>query len=281
MIKYYSINGQLVPKEQAVLGVGDLSIQRGYGLFDYFLVKKGHPLFLDDYLDRAFNSAQWLHLEMPVSKQALKEQIMALIRANGEQEAGIKLILTGGYAEDGYSPSKPNLVILEMPPPVYPASKFESGVKLMLYDHHRTFPSAKSINYIVGIYLLPQQKAVGAEDVLFYHKGLIYETTRANFFIVTADGTIVTANDGILPGVTRRVVLEVANRRFNVEMRHPSLEELKTAKEAFITSSTRLVMPVVQVDETVIGNGSPGAITRELMTLVSNEVDHYLAQFQD
>ena len=150
MIKYYSINGELVPKAQASLGVTDLAIQRGYGLFDYFVVKKGQPVFFEDYLDRVEQSAKWLHLALPVTREVLREQVMRLIRANGEREAGIKIILTGGYADDGYSPEKPNLVILEMPPPTYPASKFEQGVKLMLYEHHRTFPSAKSINYIVG-----------------------------------------------------------------------------------------------------------------------------------
>ncbi len=276
MIKYYSINGELVPKAQASLGVTDLAIQRGYGLFDYFVVKKGQPVFFDDYLDRVEQSAKWLHLDLPVTREALREQVLLLIRANGEQEASIKIILTGGYADDGYSPEKSNLVILEMPPPVYPASKFEQGVKLMLYDYHRTFPSAKSINYIVGIYLLPQQRAAGAEDVLFHSGEDIYETTRANFFIVKNDDTIVTAGEGILQGVTRKKLLEIAKHHFVIEERKPTLEELKTAKEAFITSSTRLLMPVVQVDDVTIGDGKPGSVTNRLLELMRAEVERYL-----
>ncbi|MBK9014197.1 MAG: aminotransferase class IV family protein [Saprospiraceae bacterium] len=202
------------------------------------------------------------------------------MRANGEQEAGIKIILTGGYADDGYSPEKCNLVILEMPPPVYPASKFEQGVKLMLYEHHRTFPSAKSINYIVGIYLLPLQRAAGAEDVLFHSGEDIYETTRANFFIVKNDDTIVTAGEGILQGVTRKKLLEIAKHHFVIEERKPTLEELKSAKEAFITSSTRLLMPVVQVDDMTIGDGKPGSVTRHLLELMKAEVERYLSGFE-
>ncbi|MBI5916994.1 MAG: aminotransferase class IV [Bacteroidetes bacterium] len=276
MIKYYMVNGELVPKEQAALGVTDLAIQRGYGLFDYFVVKKGRPVFFEDYLDRVEQSAKWLQLDLPVTREELRQQILQLIRTNGELEAAIKLILTGGYAEDGYSPSKSNLVIIEMPPPMHPASKFERGVKLMLYDYHRTFPSAKSINYIVGIYLLPQQRAQGAEDVLFHSGGHIYETTRANFFIVTNDDVIVTAGEGILNGVTRKQTLDIARHHFKVEERSPTVEELKTAKEAFITSSTRPIMPVVQVDDVVIGNGQPGAVTRRLMVLMAEEVERYL-----
>lgn len=277
MIKYYSVNGELVLKEQASLGVTDLAIQRGYGLFDYFVVTKGQPLFFEDYLDRVEQSAKWLRLELPITREELREQVMRLIRANGEQEAGIKIILTGGFSTDGYAPAKSNLVILEMPPPVYPASKFEQGVKLMLYEHHRTFPSAKSINYIVGIYLLPQQQAAGAEDVLFHSDGHIYETTRANFFIVTNDDTIVTASEGILHGITRKKLLEIARHHFAVEERRPTFEELHTAKEAFITSSTRLLMPVVQVDDVTIGDGKPGPISRRLLELMREGVERYLA----
>ncbi|MBI1228261.1 MAG: amino acid aminotransferase [Bacteroidetes bacterium] len=278
MIKYYSINGELVPKEQASLGITDLAIQRGYGLFDYFVVKRGRPVFFEDYLDRVERSAKWLHLALPVTREELKQQVLQLIRANGEQEAGIKVILTGGYATDGYSPEKSNIVILEMPPPKYPVSKFEQGVKLMSYEHHRTFPSAKSINYIVGIYLLPQQQAAGAEDVLFHFNGEIYETTRANFFIVTEDGIIVTAGDGILHGITRKRLLEVAKQHYTIEERKPTLEELKTAKEAFISSSTRLLMSVIQVDDVIIGDGVPGPITKHLLELMKAEVERYLEE---
>lgn len=278
MIKYYSVNGELVPKEQAHLNVSDLAILRGYGLFDFFLVKKGQPLFFDDYLDRFFRSAKFLHLEVPFSREALRGQIMQVIRANGQQEAGLKLVLTGGYSGDGYSPAAPNLVIVQSPLPVYPATKFEDGVKLMLHEYHRTLPNAKSINYIMGINLLPQMRAAGAEDVLFQFDGHIYETTRANFFIVHADDTIVTPGEGILAGVTRKKTLEIARRHYRVEERTLALEELKTAREAFITSSTKSIMPVVQVDDIRIGNGRPGAVTQHLMKILEEEVGQYLAQ---
>ena len=278
MVKYYSVNGKLVPKEEAALNVSDLTILRGYGLFDFFLVKKGQPLFFDDYLDRFERSAKLLHLEVPFSREELRQQIMQVIRANGQQEAGLKLVLTGGYSSDGYAPSKPNLIIVQSPLPVYPATKFEDGVKLMLHEYHRTLPTAKSINYIMGISLLPQMRAAGAEDVLFYFNGKICETTRANFFIVKNDDTIVTPGDDILAGVTRKKTLEIVRRHYRVEERELALEELKTAREAFITSSTKGIMPVVQADEVTIGNGKPGKVTQHLMKLLEKEIEQYLAQ---
>lgn len=278
MIKYYSINGELVLKEEATLGVGDLAIQRGYGLFDFFMVKKGQPLFLTDYLDRVELSARTLNLELPFSREELKRQVFQVIRANGLAEAGLKIVVTGGYASDGYSPSTPNVLILELPPLTYPTDRYEAGVKLMLFEYHRTFPTAKTINYIVGINLLPQMRAAGAEDVLFHSGGHIYETTRANFFIVAHDGAIVTAGDGILKGVTRKHTIKAARQHYKVEERPLAFDEVRTAKEAFITSSTKRVMPVVRLDGITIGDGKPGPVSRHLLQLLMEEEERYLTQ---
>ena len=276
MIKYYAVNGEIVPKEQATLGVDDLSILRGYGMFDFFLVRKGQPLFFDDYLDRFERSVRLLHLEPPFSREELKQQILQLIRANGLQEAGLKLVLTGGYSPDGYATARPNLLIIESALPNYPSSKFDEGIKLMLHAYHRSIPNAKSINYIVGINMLPQMRAAGAEDILFHYGGLVYETTRANFFIVKTDGTIVTSGEGVLKGITRQKTLEIARQLFKVEERDLTLEEMKNAREAFITSSTKQIMPVVLVDEYRIGDGKPGKTTQQLMKLLDEEIKRYL-----
>lgn len=277
MIKYYSVNGKLTAREEAALQVTDLAILRGYGMFDFFLARQGHPLFFDDYLDRFTRSAQLLHLNIPFSRQAIKEQILEVIKANGMPDAGLKLVLTGGYSEDGYSPAAtPNLVIIQSELPNYSASKYKAGIKLMGCEYHRTIPTAKTINYIMGVYMLPDMLAAGAEDVLFHFGGLVYETTRANFFIVKEDDTIVTAGAGILAGVIRKKTLEVAHRHYRVEERELSVAEMKSAKEAFITNSTRNIMPVVQVDENRIGNGQPGRVTQHLMDLLGAEISRYL-----
>jgi branched-chain amino acid aminotransferase len=279
MIKYYSVNGELLPKESAALGVSDLAILRGYGLFDYFLVKSGQPLFFDDYLGRFWNSAKHLRLEVPVSQEELARRIFEVIRANGELNAAIRLVLTGGYAPDGYTPSgRPNLLILEHGLPTYPSTKYDDGATLMLYEYQRLLPTTKTINYVAGINLLPQMQATGTEDLLFHFGGYISETTRANFFIVKEDDTIVTAGEAILEGVTRKHTLLIARRHYKVEERALALDELQTAKEAFLTSTTKRVMPVVKVGDTTIGNGKPGEVSRRLFELLKKEEELYLAE---
>ena len=115
MIQYYHINGELTPVAEAQLHVTDLAIMRGYGVFDYFRALGGRALFVEDYVRRFFNSASLLQLDVPCSQQELMERIQLLLDKNGEDKAGIRLILTGGYTTDSYTPVKPNLLILQHP----------------------------------------------------------------------------------------------------------------------------------------------------------------------
>ena len=277
MIKYYSVNGQIVPKEEAAIGIADLAIWRGYALFDFFLVKKSHPLFFDDYLDRMERSAKTLQLKIPLSRNEMKHHVYELIKANELESGGIKLVVTGGYSHDNFTPAAPNLIMLVGPAPAYPKWKYEEGVKLMLHEYHRTLPVIKSINYIVGVNLLPQMVATSSEDILFHYGGCVHETVRANFFVVENDHTIVTTAQDILEGITRQHVLKLAEPHYKIELRDLKMAELKTAKEAFITSTTKQVMPVVKIDETVIGNGRPGKVTKHLFNLLNEEESAYLA----
>lgn len=274
MIRYYNINGHLVPTEEAALKVNDLAILRGYGIFDYFLVREGVPMFLDDYVSRFFNSAQLMHLEIPFSASTLKDLIHELVETNGVPEAGIRLVLTGGYAEDGYTPINPNVLILEHPLPNIPSN--DIGVKILAHDYQRELPEAKTINYLTGIRLAGEMKAKGAVEILYHHNGIIREAVRSNFFLITEDHHIITAASEVLRGITRKNVLTVAKNHFTVEERDVLLEELATAKEAFITSTIKGVLPVIQIGEQVIGDGKVGTVTRQLGTLLEEYAKAYI-----
>ncbi len=274
MIRYYNVNGQLVPTQEAALKVNDLAILRGYGIFDYFLVREGVSMFLDDYVKRFFHSAQLMHLEIPFSATTLKDLIHALVEANGVPEAGMRLVLTGGYADDGYTPVNPNVLILEHPMPAIPSN--DTGVKVLAHDYQRELPEAKTINYLTGIRLAGEMKAKGAVEILYHHNGIIREAVRSNFFLVTEDHRIVTAASEVLRGITRKNVLTVAKNHFTIEERNILLEELATAKEAFITSTIKGVLPVIQVGAQVIGNGKVGAVTRQLGALLEEYAKSYI-----
>ncbi|AMM51845.1 amino acid aminotransferase [Rufibacter sp. DG15C] len=262
---YAYVRGEILPYEQAFLHVSDLSIQRGYGVFDFLKVEQGQPLFMEDYLDRFFQSAQLMELEIPLERAALQEVIFTLIDKNNLPLSGIKMILTGGYSPDGYQPVSPNLLILQQPVTMPTQEQIQTGFSIITHDYVRDIPAAKTINYSVGIKLLSQVKAQGADDVLYHNGEVVSEFPRANFFIVRQDNTVVTAAQDVLKGITRKNVLEIAGRLFKAEEGIVTLQDIGQAKEAFLTSTTKRVMPVVKIDGRIIGDGTPGPVTLALL----------------
>ncbi|PHN01212.1 aminotransferase class IV [Flavilitoribacter nigricans] len=275
MIRYYNLNGKLTEVARASLQVSDLAILRGFGIFDYFLVKKHQPLFLADYLDRFYNSAEKLGLSVPVERSEMTRLIRELIAANGLEDAGIRLVMTGGYAADSYTPVAPNLIIMQHEFKAPPAWQYDQGIRLMAYDHQRELPEIKSINYLTGIRLQPTLKAQQADYLLYHDQGVIRESDRSNFFGLTDDGILVTPDDKILRGITRKQILQLAADIVPVEEREMGMDEIPRLKEAFLTSSTKGVMPVVQIDDQPIGDGRPGDLTYKLGELFQELVGAY------
>lgn len=273
---YVSINGELVADAEARLHVSDLTFRRAYGAFDFLRVERGVVLFLDDYLERFARSAKVLRLELP-SSATLKSQIHALLEANATESAGIQMFLTGGYTPDGYTPVEPNLVLLEVPIKGYPDKMFTKGVKLISHEYQRDLPSAKTTNYMMAVYLRDDIKNAGAVDALYHANGYALESTRCNLFIVK-NGDLITPKDKVLHGVTRKQILKVASGIVPIEERPVTLDELFSADEVFITSSTKGAMPVRQIDDRKIADGNPGKVTEQLMNRFDEHLQAYVEE---
>ncbi len=269
---YTYLHNEIVPAEKAFLHVRDLAIQRGYGIFDFFKIQDGHPFFLNDYLNRFYNSANVMRLVVPQSIEELKSIIYQLIEKNNIAASGIKMILTGGYSEDGYQPATPNLIITQHPLTLPGKDQIENGVKIITHDYVRDLPSAKTINYSMGIWLINKIKEQEAYDVLYHQNNRVSEFPRCNFFIVRKDDTVVTAKDRVLHGITRKNILKLAAKRYKTEESTITLEDIYQAKEAFLTSTTKRIVPIVQTNNTIISDGKPGAISLSLLNdLISLE----------
>jgi branched-chain amino acid aminotransferase len=253
------VNGELLPVSTASLLIGDLSVQRGYGIFDFFKTLGGRPVFLDAHLDRFFHSAARMRLEPGKSREELKEMIATLQHRNDLPDSGIRLTLTGGYSPDGFAPATPNLVITQQPLVSIPVPELTKTIRLVSYPHRRQLPDVKTIDYLMAIWLQPHMLERGGEDILYHSDGSITECPRSNFFVVTAGDILVTPVRDVLRGITRGKVLELARGRFAVEERDIALDELRTAKEAFVTSTGRHILPVSQVDDVVIGGPGPAS----------------------
>ena len=253
------INDEFVPAAEAALLVTDLSIQRGYGIFDYFMTLGGRPIFLDPHLDRFFYSAAQLRLPVDKTREQLTAIIAELQQRNAIPDSGIRMTLTGGYSADGYTLSQPNLIITQKPLDTSGIASCEPPIRLVTYPHRRQMPETKTIDYLMAIWLQPYIRQHGAGDVLYQLDGIVSECPRSNFFIVTADDTIVTPGRNILRGITRMKILEVAAARFRTAERDVTLEDIRMAKEAFIASTTNHIVPVSHVDGHPIGQRAGAA----------------------
>jgi branched-chain amino acid aminotransferase len=275
------VRNQIVPLQQATIHISDLAIQRGYGVFDFLKVHEGVPLFMEDYLDRFYHSARMMELQIPLTRQDLKNTIHKLIQLNNLPLSGIKMILTGGYSEGGYEPAEPNLLITQQSFLLPLQSQIDKGIKVISHDYVREMPLVKSINYAMGIRLIKHIKANHAEDVLYHRRGVVTEFPRCNFFIVKQDNTVVTPGMDVLAGITRKNVLQLAGKKYSVKEGPVLIDDVLNAKEAFLTSTTKRIIPVVQVNENPIGDGKPGTITHGLLHDLVEFEKSYLALCHD
>jgi branched-chain amino acid aminotransferase len=192
MIQYCNINGRLVDAQSATVPVHDLGLIRGYGVFDYFLVEAGQPLFVDDYAARFLHSAQHMHLDIGLTHEQLKEQIFKLIEANGLKDAGMRLVVTGGVSPNNYEIVEPNFMMMMNEAGGFPETHYSQGTGLISINYQRDIPKVKTTNYSMGIKMLDAVKKAGAVEVLYNDGSFLRESVRANIFIVTKDERIVT-----------------------------------------------------------------------------------------
>lgn len=264
MAHYCSLNGDILPQEKAGLGLTDLALLRGYGIFDYFLFKYGRPMLEEQYLGRFFNSARMMGLELPLGRQELSSHMRELIAANGQDKGAIRLLLTGGYSPDGYTPAEPNLIVLQHDWPNYPESYFTEGIGLISHNYQREWPEVKTINYLTGIKLLPETRKAGAQEALYHDNGILRESVRSNIFLITGREELVTPDSGILFGITRDSVIRAAEGLLPVLARQVRMEEVYSAREVFVTGSNKSIMPVVRIDGRPIGDGKAGYWSKKL-----------------
>jgi branched-chain amino acid aminotransferase len=273
MLHYGYFNGTILPVDQITFGVTDLGLLRGFGLFDYFRTYNGRPFQWDWYWERFANSAAKMHLRVPIEKDEAYRVVMQLVDQSGVDEVAIRFVLTGGYSPDSISVVQPNLLMMAEELPPFSPTPYEEGIRLILDEYVREMPEVKSTDYKRVILLAQAIRSARASDVLYHQNGEISELSRSNFFIFKGD-RLITPNRFILHGITRRTVIGLAQHDFVVEERPLLLSELYDADEAFTTSTTKKVLPIVEIGDLTIGDGKPGKRTKflgeEFDELISN-----------
>lgn len=262
------IDGEYTDIETARIPATDLAVLRGYGVFDFMRTYNGgQPFHIEAHVARLFRSAALIDLAMPWTPDEVIAITRETIARNDSPEFNVRIVVTGGDSPGFLMPEgRSRLLVMVTPVTVMDAIYYTNGAPIITIDEARILPDAKTINYIPAIMALKQAKARGAIDAVYIRGEKVLEGTTNNLFLFKGD-TLITAGKGVLPGITRGVVLELADGVFPIQVRDVTLEEAYTADEAFLTSSVKEVMPIKTLDGRVIGDGVPGPNTRRLMQL--------------
>ena len=275
-MKYCYYNGRILPENKARISLNDIGFLRCYAVFEIFRTYNRKPFLFKEHLARFRNSAEALHLKFPFVEKKLLADITRLLKKNGLADGVVKTILTGGESEDGLNCNynRPNAYILVKKLPKYSPAIYQQGVKINTFEHQRELPSVKTNNYLTMVKLQKLRLEQAAAETLYVWKSLALEGATSNFFIFKGD-ILITAKDSILSGITRNFVIKLAKKRFRVQERDVKFNEIKQADEAFITSATREIWPVVKIDKNKIGDGRVGKNTKILMDLFKEYTDKY------
>ena len=258
-------NDHWVDSQDLFIHVSDLSIHRAYAVFDYMKELDGDVPWIDDYLDRFINSLHLSGIKISQAKDEIRELIYSMINQNGFNLSGIKLLASGGYSPNGFTVSdKANFFILNYKGKAIDPLVYEKGIVLIHDEFQRPNPEIKTIQYFNTAQLYQKMLKYKADDVLYHYQDIITETSRANFYVIK-NGKICTSAGNVLSGITRKQFLKTFSEIYPIDLSVIRFSELTDVDEAFITSTTRGVVPVVKIEDMPIADGKVGSMTKDLM----------------
>jgi branched-chain amino acid aminotransferase group I len=274
------LNGALVPRSQARISPFDLGFLYGYGLFETMRAYSGRIFRLDSHLERLSKSAQLLGL--PLNACDLEKACSDTLKANKLEEARIRLTASIGEGEAIPDPPrnpKPTVLVVATSYTPPSAETYKKGYKVVVASIHQNSQSPlsrlKTVNYLNQLLARREAKEKGDDEaILLNERGSLCEGSTDNIFLVSK-GILITPSEesGCLPGITRHVVLELAQELgFKVAEREVRLEELLNADEAFLTSSLIELMPITEVNGKSIGKSKTHKVTKRLMSAYKEAV---------
>jgi branched-chain amino acid aminotransferase len=271
------IDGKFCSEDQAKVSVFDHGLLYGDGIFEGIRFYNGRVFRLEEHLERLWDSARSICLQVPMSHRAMSEALLETIRQNDLRDGYIRLIVTRGVGNLGLNPEqckKPSVIIITAQIALYPEAVYKNGLSLVTCATRRTNPSAlnpavKSLNYLNNVMArIEANQAKADEGLMLNDEGNVAECTADNVFIVKR-GQIFTPpiNAGALRGITRAVVFEIAAETgIRVVEADITRHDVFVADEAFLTGTAAEIIPLVKADGRPIGTGKPGPITARMIS---------------
>jgi len=270
------VNGKIMPADQAVVPVYDHGFVYGEGVYETMRTYNRVPFLYDRHMRRLRQSSERILLDVPFDDAAMIGWIDQTIEAGGPmEEAYVRVLHTRGVGDLTYdlkSTPQPTTVVIVKPFEAYPPRVYNDGIRIALVDMLRNHPKSvnpiiKSNNLLNNALAMQTAYRTGAEEGLMCnYRGELSECSQSNFFLVRGGAVLTPKSEaGLLEGITRAFLFELG-RELGLDVREETLypKDLETADEMFITSTTRELSPVVNVDGRVVGSGKPGPITKQL-----------------
>lgn len=277
MAAIHYVNGQFLSETEALISALDLGLLRGYGAFDYVQAYNGKPFHLTDHLNRLKWSLDQIQLALPLDVESIQELTYELLARNEALDGGIRFVVTAGISQDQFLPiGQPSFIMLFLPYTPIPAEYYTRGMRVITTRMLRMLPSVKTTNYMPAVFAMKKAKAAGFDDALYLNdRQEILEGTTCNVFFIK-EGTIMIPNsDDVVKGVTRSILINITSEHYSLEYCPIYLEDVESFDEAFLCSSVKDVIPLVQIEDKTIGNGMPGPITGHLRKLYREYIDSY------
>lgn len=272
------LNGKMVPDEEAVISVFDHGLLYGDGVFEGIRAYNGRVFRLVEHIRRLYESAHSIMLTIPLSQEEMIKAVVDTVNANKLRDAYIRLVVTRGVGDLGMDPRKcktAQVFIIADKITLYPEELYEKGLEVITVATRRNIaealePKIKSLNYLNNIHAKIEANRAGVlEALMLTNQGYICEGTGDNIFIYRR-GELLTppAYLGILEGITREAIIELASREGIPLKEVPfTRHDLYVSEECFLTGTAAEVIPVIEVDQRLIGSGKPGPITKKLIKL--------------
>jgi branched-chain amino acid aminotransferase len=274
------LNGSIIPHKEAKISILDYGFLFGYGLFETMRAYNGKVFCLSQHLERLMSSASIMGI--PADRDLLANAIYDTIKANHFTEARVRLVVTPG--EGTLTPAvktciTPTIIIVAVPYHPYSQEIYDKGWRVIISKVRRNsqspVPGMKSSNFLESMLVKQEAKKAGVDDALMLNdRGYLAEASSSNVFIVT-DSSLQTPRfgEGLLPGITRRVVLEIVESLgIKSSEQNITTNELNNATEIFLTNSMIEIMPVVEITGNEVRNGKPGPVTTKLMRAYADRV---------
>ncbi len=269
------IDGRFVPESEAKISVFDHGFLYGDGVFEGIRAYDGRVFRLREHIDRLYDSARAINLEIPLSKEEFENVILETLRRNGLRDAYIRPIVSRGVGDLGLDPrkcKKPTVIVITKPWGKLYGDLYSRGLKAVTVAVRRNSfdalpPNIKSLNYLNNVLAKIEANVKGGDEAIFLDRnGYVSEGSGDNIFVVKRGKITTPPTINNLRGITREVVIEII-QRLGIPFCEANLGlyDLYTADEVFVTGTAAEVAPIVEIDGRVIGDGRPGKITKQIM----------------